>query len=169
MYEEWRCHSGTWASWQGHDLPFSLNTCSLSLGHLTLSHLLSKRHAPSRQCRCDFSQTPHARSNLEMLWLCAHVRHCSSPLALRVWEQEPRLVCVLISTAPGAQQKVPRCQHEWRRRRMPGTTSPTERSDCATTDVLRKDRSQGDPCPQILPAPKRMVLSHRVASPQLTH
>lgn len=146
MYEEWRCHSGTWASWQGHDLPFSLTAlpqpgtshpfpiCWVNVMHLQDSAAVTFLRLLSRKVESEM-----------LCFVPTYATRVAASLALRVWEQEPRLVCVLISTAPGAQQKVPRCQHEWRRRRMPGTTrSPTERSDCATTDVLRKDRSQGD-------------------------
>lgn len=146
MYEEWRCHSGTWPSWQGHDPPFSLTAlpqpgtshpfpiCQANFMHLQDSAAVTFLRLLSRKVESEM---------LCFVPTCA-IRVAAS-LALRVWEQEPRLVCVLISTAPGTQQKVLRCQHEWRRRRMPGTTrSPTERTDCVTTDVLRKQRSQGD-------------------------
>ena len=136
----------TQPSWQGHDPPFSLTAlpqpgtphpspiCQANFMHLQDSATVTFLRLLSRKVESEM---------LCFVPMCA-IRVAAS-LALRVWEQEPRLVCVFTSTAPGTQQKVLRCQHEGRRRRMPGTTrSPTEHSDCVTTDVLRKQRSQGD-------------------------
>ena len=144
MNEEGRCNSGTWPSWQGHDPTFSLTalpqpgtshpfpTCRANFTHLQDSAAVTSLRLLSRRGKCEkLGVAPmHA------------VRGAASvtPTALGVCERGPRLACVLPSAAPGAMLSA------WvKMAGMPGTPrSPTERSDCVTTDVLRKERSQGD-------------------------
>lgn len=146
MNEEGRCNSGTRPSWQGHDPTFSLTAlpqpgtshpfpiCRANFTHLQDSAAVTSLRLLSRKVKCEKLGVAPTHA----------VRGAASvtPTALGVCEQGPRLVCVLLSAAPGA-----KCRHDWRRLRVPGTPrSPTERSDCVTTDVLRKERSQGDYC-----------------------
>lgn len=154
MNEGGRYNSGTWPSWQGHDPPFSLRALpqpgtshpfpicwanfmhlqdSAAVTSLRLSAAVTSLRLLSRKVRCEmlgFAPTHAVRGAASV-----------TPTALGVCEQGPRLVCVLLSTAPGAMLSawVKMAADAWDAHK-PNRTE----TDCVTTDVLRRERSQGD-------------------------